>query len=126
MLDTTVFMAGRDRPYRFGLLKQGDHVVVRGGGAGKPAEDAQAAAPPGAGKAKNKQARAAGQGGMADGEPVARQVVVRPARREEGEDGQAASLARQHQRGKRCHSTMNAPAWRTCCVGPASARASRS
>ena len=60
VLDTTVFMAGHDRPYRFELLKQGDHVMVRGGGAGKPAEDAQAAAPAANGKGKNKQARAAG------------------------------------------------------------------
>ena len=36
VLDTTVFMAGHDRPYRFDLLKQGDQVIVRGGGRGEP------------------------------------------------------------------------------------------
>jgi hypothetical protein len=64
VLDTTVFMAGRDRPYRFDLLKQGDTVIVRGGQQGR------------------NQGRAQGQGqarGAANGELIARQVVVRPA-----------------------------------------------
>src|SRR5207249_4310587 len=30
VLDTTVFSAGRDRPYNFGLLKVGDEVRLRG------------------------------------------------------------------------------------------------
>ena len=92
VLDTTVFMAGHDRPYRFDLLKQGDHVVVRGG-VGKTAEDTQATAPTGAGKGKNKQARAASPDGMVDGEPVARQVMVRPAGekvKKNGKQGPAA------------------------------------
>ena len=92
VLDTTVFMAGNDRPYRFDLLKQGDQVTVRGG-AGKATEGAQAAAPTVNGKGKNKQARAAGPNGMADEEPIARQVMVRPAgeKMKQGKNGQAAS-----------------------------------
>src|SRR4051794_2049472 len=31
VLNTTVFMVGHDRPYRFDLLKQGDEVTVRDG-----------------------------------------------------------------------------------------------
>jgi hypothetical protein len=94
VLDTTVFMAGRDRPYRFDLLKQGDHVTVRGGGAGKAVENAQAAPPAGSDQGKTKQARAAGQAGTPDGEPIARQVQVHPAgeKGKKGKDGQAASL----------------------------------
>lgn len=94
VLDTTVFMAGYDRPYRFDLLKQGDRVVVRGGGAGKAAEGAASTAPAGAGNGKDTQARAAGPNGMVDGEPVARQVMVRPAgeKIKNGKQGQAASL----------------------------------
>jgi hypothetical protein len=93
VLDTTVFLAGHDRPYRFDLLKQGDHVTVRGG-AGKPVDEATASAPASPGKGKNKQARAAGQNGMVDGEPVARQVMVRPAgeKVKNGKQGSAASL----------------------------------
>src|SRR4051812_9161180 len=41
VLDSTVFTAGRDRPYHFDLLKQGDTVVVRGGP--QPGSQAQAA-----------------------------------------------------------------------------------
>jgi hypothetical protein len=84
-------MAGPDRPYRFDLLKEGDHVVVRGG-AGKAADDAQAATPAQNGKGKNKQARAPGQNATVDGEPVARQVLVRPAGEKvrHGKNGQAA------------------------------------
>ena len=93
VLDTTVFMAGHDRPYRFDLLKQGDQVTVRGGGAGKAAEGAQATAPTVNGKGKNKQARAAGPNGMANEEPIARQVMVRPAgeKMKQGKNGQATS-----------------------------------
>jgi hypothetical protein len=95
VLDTTVFMAGHDRPYRFELLKQGDRVTVRGGGAGNAADGVAPTAPTGAGKGTGKQAREAGPNGMADGEPVARQVTVRPAGekgKKHGKQGPAASL----------------------------------
>jgi hypothetical protein len=77
VLDRTVFMAGRDRPYHFDLLKVGDEVVVRGGGQGQAA--GATTAPAGAGKGKARPARAAGTDDTTDGEPVARQVIVRPA-----------------------------------------------
>lgn len=116
VLDTTVFAAGPDRPYNFGLLKTGDQVNVRGGagagagaggGAGKvqaepsPVADAPAAKPavkPNAragGKAKPGQGNA-GQttraARPADGTLVARQVMVRPAgESRKGNQGQAAA-----------------------------------
>jgi hypothetical protein len=90
VLPTTVFMAGRDRPYHFDLLKTGDTVVVRGGaqaqGAGQPAATASPQ-PAGAGNAAQAgkpraaaraDARAAGAAAN-NGEPIARIVVVRPA-----------------------------------------------
>ena len=89
VLDTTVFMAGHDRPYRFELLKQGDQVVVRGGGAGKADPAAAASAPTQVGKGKRKQAQPIG---AEDGELIARQVMVRPAGEKiKGKQGQAAS-----------------------------------
>ena len=89
VLDTTVFMAGHDRPYRFELLKQGDQVVVRGGGAGKVDPAASASAPTQVGKGKGKQAQPIG---VAEVELIARQVMVRPAgEKVKGKKGQAAS-----------------------------------
>ncbi|HZO24491.1 MAG TPA: hypothetical protein VFH48_00680 [Chloroflexota bacterium] len=89
VLDTTVFMAGHDRPYRFELLKQGDQVVVRGGGAGKVDPAAAASASAQAGKGKGKQAQPTS---AQDGELIARQVMVRPAgEKVKGKKGQAAS-----------------------------------
>jgi hypothetical protein len=64
VLQTTVFAAGRDRPYRFELLKVGDQVTVVIGGQGQQ----QAQKP-----------RAAARNAQANGEIVARQVLVRPA-----------------------------------------------
>lgn len=91
VLDTTVFMAGHDRPYRFELLKQGDHVVVRAGGAGKADQAATGPGPAGSGKGKQKPAAAAD---VVDGEPVARTVMVRPAgEKPRGKPGQAASAS---------------------------------
>jgi hypothetical protein len=78
VLGTTVFMAGRDRPYRFDLLQQGDTVIVRGGSQG----NAQGVAAPAAGatgaNGRPRPPRAARSRG-ADGQLIARQVTVRPA-----------------------------------------------
>jgi hypothetical protein len=88
VLDTTVFMAGHDRPYRFDLLKQGDTVVVRGGaqgqGQGRSQGQSQAQAqapnaPAAAVNAKGKPVRRAEPAVTDNGEPIARQVMVRPA-----------------------------------------------
>ena len=88
VLPTTVFMAGHDRPYRFDLLKDGDTVVIRGGGQGKQTGQGQAAnaaaqAPGAAPEAVNRQgkpqaARPAAVPGSPDGDLIARQVMVRP------------------------------------------------
>lgn len=87
VLDSTVFMAGHDRPYRFELLKQGDQIVVRGGGAGKAEQAASASTPAKPGRGKPAQPI-----GAQDGEPIARQVMVRPAgEKVKGKKGQAAS-----------------------------------
>lgn len=77
VLETTVFMAGRDRPYRFDLVKIGDTVVVRGGGQGKSHAAGGAGAPNG--KGKPKPGRGAAVVVTGDGELIARQVMVRPA-----------------------------------------------
>ena len=74
VLDTTVFMAGRDRPYNFGLLEVGDEVVVRGAGQRQDATATPRKAVPAAGKPTPGRTAAA-QGD----EPIARQVIVRPA-----------------------------------------------
>jgi hypothetical protein len=87
VLPTTVFMAGRDRPYHFDLLKTGDTVVVRGGQIGLQASGQQPAAVAspttanGAAAARPRvAARAIAQRAAAanSGEPIARIVVVRP------------------------------------------------
>jgi hypothetical protein len=74
VLDTTVFDAGRDRPYRFDLLKVGDSVRIKG---------APPAPRPGAGAKPGDQRPAGGAGrraaGAAEGGPVARRVTVLPA-----------------------------------------------
>jgi hypothetical protein len=63
VLDATIFAAGRDRPYSFGLVAVGDTARVRGGmvGAGRGRGPGRAAA--------------IDTGGL----PVARYVMVRPA-----------------------------------------------
>ena len=78
VLDGTVFMAGRDRPYRFDLLKVGDQVVVRGGGQVKAPDGAAATGPAAGGNGKGNQTRAA-RANAGDGTLIARQVMVRPA-----------------------------------------------
>ena len=88
-------VAGPDRPYRFDLLKVGDHVAVKGGGAGEanagvaavtgspgPATGARVARPGGG------QGNRLGQDGpnaQGAGAPVARRVMVRPAGESAGE-----------------------------------------
>lgn len=91
VLPTTVFMAGRDRPYRFDLLKTGDSVVVRGGaqigqqGLGQGPGALASPQPIGVGNAAVGNPRVAGRVGtrgaaaQSNGEPIARIVVVRPA-----------------------------------------------
>lgn len=99
VLQTTVFAAGRDRPYRFELLKVGDSVTVAAGGmgqgAGAKAGGAANAAPPQpaaspvpkpagaaakpAGQGQGQGPRAAARAAQANGELIARQVLVRPA-----------------------------------------------
>jgi hypothetical protein len=76
VMATTVFTAGRDRPYNFGLLKVGDEVRLRGG------QRQLAAGTPAAGQTgaqQSVQRRRSGLTDQASGEPVARFVVVRPA-----------------------------------------------
>jgi len=77
VLDTTVFKAGYDRPYNFGLLKPGDgaNVVARMMGPGQAA----AGRPKPAGGPAPKRARPANGAAESDPELVAGQVVVRPA-----------------------------------------------
>ena len=79
VLESTVFMAGRDRLYRFDLLKVGDQVVVRGGGQGKGPDGAASTDPAARGNGKDKQDRVARANIAADGMLIARQVMVRPA-----------------------------------------------
>ena len=85
VLDTTVFMAGRDRPYRFDLLKVGDTVIVRGGGRGR-AQAGGATQAIGASNARGRPtpARTAGVAAPGESEPVARLVMVRPAGEQRG------------------------------------------
>ena len=78
VLDATVFMAGRDRPYRFDLLKVGDDVLVRGAGPGNGPNGTTASASPEPGAAPKPKANGPRQNG-ASAEPVARQVTIRPA-----------------------------------------------
>jgi hypothetical protein len=94
VLPTTVFMAGRDRPYHFDLLKTGDTVVIRGGqvglqspGQGPAAVASSTTANDASGPGRNAAVRAGARGAGAtnSGEPIARIVVVRPA----GEGGRA-------------------------------------
>ena len=76
VLATTVFTAGRDRPYNFGLLKVGDEVRLRG------AQRQPAAGTPAAGRTGAQQGIQRQRPGLTDqagSEPVARFVVVRPA-----------------------------------------------
>src|SRR5439155_7151934 len=76
VLDTTVFTAGRDRPYNFGLLKIGDEVRLRGR-ATPPAAMAQQSGQPAPGRELG-----AGQGAAsseAGSQPAALFVIVRPA-----------------------------------------------
>ncbi len=82
VLDLTVFRAGFDRPYNFGLLRVGDLVNVRGGLPGQRPGLAAATRQGTAGGA----AGVARGGGSAmdltqlnDGQPIARMVEVRPA-----------------------------------------------
>lgn len=98
VLQTTVFAAGRDRPYRFELLKVGDSVTVAAGGMGQGAgagasnpdkpKPAASPVPKPAGAARRAATKPAGQGqgpraaaraAQANGELIARQVLVRPA-----------------------------------------------
>jgi hypothetical protein len=69
VLEATVFMAGKDRPYNFSLLNVGDRVRVKGNeqqlAAGQPA------------RPKAKRAQIVGIDGNAV--PTARRVIVRPA-----------------------------------------------
>lgn len=69
VLEMTVFMAGKDRPYTFELLKIGDRVRVKGN------EQQPAAGQPVRPKAK----RAQMVGIDGDPVPTARRVIVRPA-----------------------------------------------
>lgn len=71
VLESTVFAAGPDRPYNFDLLKVGDGVRVRVTPAG-PADTPRPGSPP---RAPQQPAHTA----PTAGEPVARQVLVRPA-----------------------------------------------
>jgi hypothetical protein len=101
----TVFMAGHDRPYSFSLLKPGDQVDVRILGQGKAANaDPSAPSPPGAGRAKRATTggqNAVGPSGQAADEPVARQVVVRPAGEPaRGKPGRAVGQSMNVERGR--------------------------
>jgi hypothetical protein len=102
VLPTTVFMAGRDRPYQFDLLKTGETVIVRGGQIGlqTPGQGSPAVAPPttanGAAVARPSvatRAIARGAATASNGEPIARVVVVQPAgeggRTKNGQNGAA-------------------------------------
>lgn len=73
VLEISVFDAGYDRPYNFGLLKVGDGVRVVGG---VPAQAPGQAAKPGAAQSERARPR---QVYEVDGQPVARRVGVRPA-----------------------------------------------
>ncbi|MCC7372171.1 MAG: hypothetical protein IT306_27400 [Chloroflexi bacterium] len=94
VLQTTVFAAGRDRPYRFDLLKVGDTVSVATGGQGKkqgpqtaepsgrtPGQGQPASPKPRAGQGQGAVAnpRAAIRAAQASGETAARTVMVHPA-----------------------------------------------
>lgn len=81
VVDGTIFQAGRDRPYSFGLLKVGDLVRVQAPGLGPKAAAGQAN-PSGAATKPNGAARKPNGAGSAfapDGTPIARRVIVRPA-----------------------------------------------
>src|SRR5438093_9610552 len=86
VLDTTVFSAGRDRPYNFGLLKVGDEVRLRGRLHPPAAAGQQPGQAEPAGGRKPGQAPA---GNEPDAVPVALFVVVRPAGEQRGLLGHA-------------------------------------
>lgn len=80
VVDGTIFQAGRDRPYSFGLLKVGDVVRVKGPGlgpkaAGQANPNGPATKPQGAARKPD----GANPAFAPDGTPIARRVVVRPA-----------------------------------------------
>jgi len=77
VLNTTVFAAGRDRPFRFDLLRPGDWVMVRDGPDKVPAPNAS---PARSGReAKGTTVHTSIAPRPPAGESVARQVLVRPA-----------------------------------------------
>lgn len=88
VVDGTIFQAGRDRPYSFGLLKVGDFVRVQGPGlgpkaAGQGGPNGAAAKPNGANAKPGGAAtrpNGTGVGAFAsDGTAIARRVIVLPA-----------------------------------------------
>ena len=79
VLETTVFKAGYDRPYNFGLLKPGDGVIVAVP-MDRPAQaDAGPPAPAKPGGAAAERARPPRRAAEIDALEVPRLVVVRPA-----------------------------------------------
>jgi hypothetical protein len=91
VLNTTVFVAGRDRPYRFDLLKPGDWVTVRDGPDRVPVPNASPV--PSGGKAKGTTVHTSVGPRPPAGESIARQVIVRPA----GETPKAGGKGKQAQ-----------------------------
>jgi hypothetical protein len=91
VLNTTVFLAGRDRPYRFDLLKAGDQVTVRDGPDRVPVPNVSPV--PSGGNAKATTVHTSIGPRPPAGESIARQVMVRPA----GETRKASGKGRQAQ-----------------------------
>jgi hypothetical protein len=77
VLNTTVFAAGRDRPYRFDLLKPGDWVTVRDGPDKVPVPNATPV--PAGGEEKRTTVHTSIGPRPPAGESIARQVLVRQA-----------------------------------------------